>query len=80
MRRTPAASVGGHHLSPNHIACNSCFRQQIECMGWQWDVVRLGRNHATRPSTVEGRAVLHAATHAAVRAAPPQLPPRFVSR
>ena len=28
-------SVGGHHLSPNHIACNSCFRQQRECMGWQ---------------------------------------------
>ena len=47
-------SLGGHHWSLNHrdIACNSCFRQQRECMGWQWDVVRLGRSHATRPSAV----------------------------
>ena len=58
-------SLGGHHLSPNHIACNSCFRQQRERMGWQWDLAGLGRSHATSPFAVERRAVLHAATRGA---------------
>ena len=35
-------SMGGHHLSLNHTACNSCFCCHRECMGWQWDVVGLG--------------------------------------
>ncbi len=68
-------SLDGHHLSLNHIACNSCLCCQRECMGRQWDVVRLGRNHATRPFTVERRDVLHAATRGASDT-PPQLTQR----